>query len=147
MAALETYDKIDNLSHKCFQMTLSKCKNQNFQSNEKISITAYFFCASFFTSFTYSNTMMLLENTLNCQLPVKKRIFFTQLHPPLHLSILDIVKFLSSCMLEAKDLYMLQTLKIKIQVEILQLRAKFQTTMVSCSRFTWITYSSDRKRV
>ena len=147
MAALETYDKIDNLSHKCFQMTLSKYKNQNFQSNKKISITAYFFCANFFTSFTYSNTMMLLENTFNCQLPVKKRNIFYLATPTLHLSILDIVKFLSSCMLEAKDLYMLQTLKIKIKVEILQLRVKFQTAVVSCSRFTWITNSSDRRRV
>ena len=32
-------------------------------------------------------------------------------------------------------------------VEILQLLAKFQTAMVSCSRFIWIKYSSDHRRV
>ena len=31
-------------------------------------------------------------------------------------------------------------------IEILQLRAKFQTAMVSCSRRVWITNSSDRRR-
>ena len=31
-------------------------------------------------------------------------------------------------------------------VEILQLRAKLQTVMVSCSRFIWITNSSDHRR-
>ena len=31
--------------------------------------------------------------------------------------------------------------------EILQLRAKFQTATVLCSRFIWITNSSDRRRV
>ena len=34
-----------------------------------------------------------------------------------------------------------------ITVEIIQLRAKFQTVMVSCSRFIWITYPSDRRKV
>ena len=37
--------------------------------------------------------------------------------------------------------------KIENRVEILQLRAKFQTAMVSCSRFIWITNSSDHRRV
>ena len=32
-------------------------------------------------------------------------------------------------------------------IEILQLRAKFQTAMVSCSRFIWIRNSSDHRRV
>ena len=32
-------------------------------------------------------------------------------------------------------------------VEILQLRGKFQTAMVSCSRFIWITNSSGHRRV
>ena len=32
-------------------------------------------------------------------------------------------------------------------VEILQLRAKFQTAMLSCSRFIWITNSSNHSRV
>ena len=34
-----------------------------------------------------------------------------------------------------------------IIIEILQLRAKFQATLVSCSRFTWIKNSSDHSRV
>ena len=34
-----------------------------------------------------------------------------------------------------------------IDVEILQLRAKFQTTMVLCMRFIWITNSSDHSWV
>ena len=37
--------------------------------------------------------------------------------------------------------------KTKNWVEILQLGAKFQTAMVSCSRFIWITNSSDHRRV
>ena len=37
--------------------------------------------------------------------------------------------------------------KLKILVEILQLRAKFETAMVSCLRFIWITNSSDHRRV
>ena len=36
---------------------------------------------------------------------------------------------------------------IIIIIEILQLRAKFQATLVSCSRFTWIKNSSDHSRV
>ena len=32
-------------------------------------------------------------------------------------------------------------------LEMLQLQAKFQTAMVVCSRFIWITNSSDRRRV
>ena len=32
-------------------------------------------------------------------------------------------------------------------VEVLQLRVKFQTAMVSCSRFIWITNSIDHRRV
>ena len=35
----------------------------------------------------------------------------------------------------------------EINVEVLQLRAKFQTAMVSCLRFVWITISSDHRRV
>ena len=34
-----------------------------------------------------------------------------------------------------------------IYVEILHIRAKFQTAMVSCSRFIWVTNSSDHRRV
>ena len=34
-----------------------------------------------------------------------------------------------------------------IHVGILQLQAKFQTAMVSCSRFAWITNPSDHRRV
>ena len=34
-----------------------------------------------------------------------------------------------------------------LEVEILQLRAKFQTATVSCSRFIWITNSSDYRRL
>ena len=36
---------------------------------------------------------------------------------------------------------------MKSNFEILQLRAKFHTAMVSCSRFIWITNSSDNGRV
>ena len=35
----------------------------------------------------------------------------------------------------------------KIIIKILQLRAKFQTTMVLCSRFIWIADVSDHRRV
>ena len=41
----------------------------------------------------------------------------------------------------------LSSRKILIYAEILELRAKFQTAMVSCSRFIWITISSDHRRV
>ena len=34
-----------------------------------------------------------------------------------------------------------------LYVEILQLQAKFQAVMVSCSRFIWITNSSGCRRV
>ena len=43
-------------------MTLTEWKNDNFQSTEKINITANFFNRPF-TSFRNLNTMMLLEKT------------------------------------------------------------------------------------
>ena len=47
MAAFKICDKIDNLNQKFRQMTLSERKNQNFQSKEKINITAYFSAQAF----------------------------------------------------------------------------------------------------
>ena len=37
--------------------------------------------------------------------------------------------------------------KLSAKVEILQLRAKFQTAVVPCSRFVWIANSSDHRRI
>ena len=40
---IQTCDKMYNFDQKCFGMTLSERKNSDFQSNEKIIITAYIF--------------------------------------------------------------------------------------------------------
>ena len=61
--------------------------------------------------------MVLLENTLNCQLPVKNRMTF-YLATCRPLSVLNIARFFSSWMLEAKILYIRGTLKAKVWNEI-----------------------------
>ena len=90
-------------------MTVSECKNYNFQTNEKISLIAnFFFWADLFASLTYFSTMVWLKNIFNCQFPVNNiNIFYS----PSHLSILNIGKFLNSWIIQAKTLYM--TLKTK----------------------------------
>ena len=57
--------------------------------------------------------MMWFESTFNCQLPIKKRNIFYLATLTRHLSILVIAKFLSSWMIGANILYMLEILKTK----------------------------------
>ena len=59
------------------------------------------------------NTMMWFESTFNCQLPIKKRNIFYLATLTRQLSILVIAKFLSSWMIGANILYMLEILKTK----------------------------------
>ena len=56
--------------------------NKSFQSNEKTSIIAYFF-AQAFLPVLFLETMVWLESTFNCQLPVnnKKILYLTTLTP------------------------------------------------------------------
>ena len=46
------------IHHRSNHLTLSECKNENFQSNEKTSRNAYFFHAGLFTSFRYLNMVV-----------------------------------------------------------------------------------------
>ena len=57
--------------------------------------------------------MMWFESTFNCQLPIKKRNIFYLATLTRQLSILVIAKFLSSWMIGANILYMLEILKTK----------------------------------
>ena len=57
--------------------------------------------------------MMWFESTFNCQLPIKKRNIFYLATLTRQLSILVIAKFLSSWMVGANILYMLEILKTK----------------------------------
>ena len=108
--ASHTFDKMDNLHQKCCHRTLSTLKNLNFQSNED-TVIAYFF-AQALLPVTYFNTMVWLENTFDCQLPVKNRkIFLPGYTHPIILSVLNIAKLLSSWMFETIILCMLETLK------------------------------------
>ena len=47
MAAFKICGKIDNLDQKFCHKTFSERKNQNFQSKEKMNITAYFSAQAF----------------------------------------------------------------------------------------------------
>ena len=107
--ASHTFDKMDNLHQKCCHRTLSTRKTLNFQSNEDTVIT-YFF-AQALLPVTYFNTMVWLENTFDCQLPVKNRKIFYLATLTLTDKVLNIAKFLSSWMFETIILCMLETLK------------------------------------
>ena len=72
------------IHHRSNHLTLSKRKNENLQSTEKISISATYFYACLFTSFRYLNTMVLLESTDLAILEESKDFFPNYSHPMIY---------------------------------------------------------------
>ena len=67
------------IHHRSNHLTLSECKNENFQSNEKTSRNAYFFHAGLFTSFRYLNMVVWLEKTVPATHEESKVFFLAKL--------------------------------------------------------------------
>ena len=91
------------IHHHSYHLTLPEHKNDNFQSNEKISINVYLLGRRPFVTIMYLNTMVKLQNTDLVTRKEPKDFFVALLSP----SVIDynISKFMSFCILAAEMQY------------------------------------------